>query len=172
MKEIYLKVPGKEDVENVLKYKKEFENSGQEFVDWEGIGNLGKWLKEIQGEVVEKSDTGYEHVKMFLLYRKTDGLLVGVAECRVVLSDFLFQYFDHIGYSIRPSEQKKGYGTKILELLLVECKKFKMDKVVIVCFKENKASAKIIKNNGGVLENEILDENGKEILQRYIVNLL
>lgn len=171
MDDLFFKEPTIEDVENVLEYKKEFDKVKQQFVDWEGIGNFEKWLKHINGENLGEIDTGFEHVKLFLLYRKSDGKLVGVAEVRSVLSDFLFKYFGHIGYSIRPSEQRKGYGTKIVKLLLAECEKLGMDKVLIVCFKNNLASAKIIKNNNGELENEIIDENGKEFLQRYWVNL-
>jgi len=43
--------------------------------------------------------------------------------------------------------------------------------VLIVCDKDNIGSVKSIINNGGVLENEITDEDGT-IEQRYWIDLL
>ena len=40
----------------------------------------------------------------------------------------------------------------------------------MVCDKDNIASAKTIINNGGILENEIIDEDG-DINQRYWIEL-
>ena len=45
-----------------------------------------------------------------------------------------------------------------------------IEKVLMVCHKDNIGSKKSIINNGGILENEALDENGK-IYQRYWINL-
>ena len=44
-----------------------------------------------------------------------------------------------------------------------------LDKVLITCDKENIASASTIKCQGGVLENEVNEED--EIVQRYWINL-
>jgi predicted acetyltransferase len=45
-----------------------------------------------------------------------------------------------------------------------------MDKVLMVCDKDNIASAKSIINNGGILENEIDDEG--TIIQRYWIKIV
>lgn len=75
----------------------------------------------------------------------------------------------NIGYGIRPNERKKGYGTKLLNLLLLECKKFGMHEVCVSCLKENIASSEIIKNNRGKLEKEFFDdETGKYGLKYWI----
>ena len=63
-----------------------------------------------------------------------------------------------------------GYGTKMIALALVECKKLSINKVLMVCDKDNIASAKTIINNGGVLENEFVDENGR-VNQRYWIEI-
>lgn len=80
------------------------------------------------------------------------------------------QHGGHIGNGIRPSERKKGYATKMIGLALEECRKLGIEKVLIVCDKDNIGSAKSIINNGGVLENEIADEDGT-IEQRYWIEL-
>lgn len=76
----------------------------------------------------------------------------------------------HIGYEVRPSERRKGYATEMLRLALKKCVDLGITKVLITCDKSNLGSAKTIQNQGGVLENEFLEENG-ELAQRYWINL-
>ena len=78
-------------------------------------------------------------------------------------------YGGHIGDGVRPSERRKGYATKIIGLALKECQKLNIDKVLLVCDKDNIGSAKSIKNNGAILENEIV-KDGKTI-QRYWIEI-
>ena len=74
------------------------------------------------------------------------------------------------GDGIRPSERRKGYATKMIGLALDECRKLGLERVLMVCEKDNVASAKSIVRNGGVLENEVADENGV-VSQRYWIEL-
>ena len=85
------------------------------------------------------------------------------------LNDYLLNYGGHIGDGVRPSERRKGYATKIIDLALKECQKLNIDKVLLVCDKDNIGSAKSIKNNGAILENEIV-KDGKTI-QRYWIEI-
>lgn len=61
----------------------------------------------------------------------------------------------HIGYFIRPSRRKMGYGNLILSLGLVEAKKIGLEKVLIICDESNIGSKNIIVNNGGVFESSV-----------------
>ena len=74
----------------------------------------------------------------------------------------------HIGDGVRPSERRKGIATKMISLALDECKKLGIDKVLMVCDKNNIGSAKSIINNGGILENEI--EVDGIVEQRFWIN--
>ena len=85
------------------------------------------------------------------------------------LNDYLLNFGGHIDYSVRKSERQKGYATEMLALALIECMKLNIKRVLITCDKDNIASAKTIINNGGILENEILEGSG--ITQRYWINL-
>ena len=58
----------------------------------------------------------------------------------------------------------------MIRLALEECKKLRIERVLMVCYKDNIGSRKSIINNGGILENEMLAEDGK-IDQRYWINL-
>ena len=57
----------------------------------------------------------------------------------------------------------------MIGLSLEKCKELGIDRVLLVCDKENTGSAKSIIRNGGVLENEI-KKDGKWI-QRYWIDL-
>ena len=77
----------------------------------------------------------------------------------------------HCGFGIRPSERKKGYATKMLNMALPIMKKHGINPVVITCDKDNIGSAKVIQNNGGVLVNEIIGENSGKPIQVYHISL-
>ena len=107
---------------------------------------------------------------VFFLLDTEQNRLLGAVNIRHYLNESLLKDGGHIGDGIRPSERRKGYGAKIIELALLECKKLGINKVLIVCDKDNIASAKSIIKNGGVLENEIIGDNGT-VEQRYWIDL-
>ena len=98
-------------------------------------------------------------------------ILLGAVDIRHYLNDHLLQFGGHIGDGIRPSERRKGFATEMIRLSLIECKKLGISRVLMVCDKANVGSAKSIIKNGGVLENEFADNDGK-IQQRYWIELV
>ena len=106
----------------------------------------------------------------FMLVRELNNRLIGMIDIRMMLNEYLFNYVGHIGYSIRPSERRSGYTMYQLYLGLKYCLDNNIDKVLITCNKENIGSAKTIINCGGILENEILEEDGN-LLQRYWIDV-
>jgi predicted acetyltransferase len=120
-------------------------------------------------EISEPKD-GKVPDSVFFLLDEERNILLGAVNIRHYLNDYLLKYGGHIGDGIRPSERRKGYATKMIELALIECKKLGIDKVLMVCDKSNIASAKSIIKNGGILEDEFMDEDG-EIQQRYWIEL-
>ena len=107
---------------------------------------------------------------VFFLLDEDRKILLGAVNIRHYLNEYLLREGGHIGDGIRPSERRKGYATKLIGLALLECKKLGIDRVLITCDKDNIGSAKSIINNGGVLENEIVDDEGN-IVQRYWINI-
>lgn len=107
---------------------------------------------------------------VFFLLDEERNILLGAVNIRHYLNDYLLQYGGHIGDGIRPSERRKGYATEMIRLALLECRKLGIKKVLMVCDKSNVASARSIIKNGGILENEFIDENG-EIQQRYWITV-
>ena len=120
-------------------------------------------------EIKEPKD-GKVPDSVFFLLDTERNILLGAINIRHYLNEHLLNYGGHIGDGIRPSERRKGYATEMIRLALYECKKLGIDRVLMVCNKSNVASAKTIIKNGGVLENEFTDDNGKT-LQRYWIEI-
>lgn len=94
---------------------------------------------------------------------------------RVTLRDRLTPNLElvggHIGYMIRPTERRKGYGTKILELALPKAREMGLDRVLITCKATNTASAKIIEKNGGVRTSDSINPDTDGLHYRYWIDL-
>ncbi|URZ15255.1 GNAT family N-acetyltransferase [Clostridium felsineum] len=102
----------------------------------------------------------------FFAVKKSDSKIVGIVNLRHYLNDF-YKNSGHIGYSVRPSERKKGYATEILRQTLEYAKQRGLKEVYIACKKENEGSRKTILKNGGVLTRTFKDQ-GKEHEVFYI----
>lgn len=96
-------------------------------------------------------------------------IFVGAINIRHYLNESLLYTGGHIGDGIRPSERRKGYATAMIGLGLEECKKLGITKVLMTCDKDNIGSAKSIMNNGGILEDEVVEDGVVE--QRYWITL-
>lgn len=97
-------------------------------------------------------------------------IFVGAVNIRHYLNEALHFSGGHIGDGIRPSQRRKGYATAMLRLALEKCRELGISRVLMTCDKDNIGSAKSIINNGGILENEITNEEGK-LEQRYWIDL-
>jgi predicted acetyltransferase len=96
-------------------------------------------------------------------------IIVGAVNIRHFLNEGLLLDGGNIGDGIRPSERRKGYATEMIRLALEKCKELGIYHILMVCDKDNTGSAKSIRNNGGVLENEPVVDG--EIEQRYWIDL-
>lgn len=99
-----------------------------------------------------------------------DNRIVGTSRLRYWLVPRLEKEGGHIGYDIRPSERRKGYGTKLLALTLVRARDIGLEEVLITCDSDNVASMRIIEKNGGQnLGSTVSDRTGKKINRYRIV---
>jgi len=115
-------------------------------------------------EIKEALDGKVPDTTLFCLDEERN-IFVGAVNIRHYLTEEMRLNGGHIGDGVRPSERRKGVATQMIGLALEECKKLGIDRVLMVCDKENIGSAKSIKNNGGVLENEVVVNGVTE--QRY-----
>ena len=98
-----------------------------------------------------------------------NGRMLGRINLRHSLTPELEHEGGHIGYDIRPSERRKGYGTLILDLTLDKARSRGLRRVLLTCDTDNIGSAKIIERNGGKLGGKaISNKSGKHISQYWI----
>jgi predicted acetyltransferase len=96
---------------------------------------------------------------------------IGRAGIRHTLSPELLKIGGHIGYDIRPSRRKMGYGKEILKLALPKAKAMGITKALVTCNETNIGSKKIIEANGGIFENREPQGNGLPDKLRYWITL-
>jgi predicted acetyltransferase len=99
------------------------------------------------------------------------GTYVGRLSLRHRINDDLRRIGGHIGYDIRLSLRRRGYGTRALALGLEEARGVGVSRVLITCDKENIGSRRIIERNGGVLEDEITLSDVDGVKLRYWITL-
>ena len=159
--------------EKALAYRQEHFDNGEFIINGSELldktESYEEWLASIKAnESPETVSPTWVVTDTFFAVDKEDEI-VGIIDLRHTLNDFL-KDFGNSGYSVRPSKRRKGYATEMIRLSLLECRKLGIDRVLMVCDKSNLASAKTIIKNGGILENEIVDDEG-EINQRYWIDL-
>jgi len=173
MNRLKLVLPTPEYKEKLMDYKREFIENGDSMDGTAGLKNaetFEEWYSAFCDNLSEETvRDGLVPATTYMVISTYDDHLIGMIDIRHILNDYLLKFGGHIGYSIRKSERQQGYATEMLALALTECVKLNIKKVLITCDKNNVASAKTIINNGGKLENEIVQGNG--ITQRYWIIL-
>ena len=118
---------------------------------------------------IKKEQDGRVPDSTFFCLDTDRNIFVGAINIRHYLNEELLYTGGHIGDGIRPSERRKVYATAMIGLGLEECRKLGITKVLMTCDKDNIGSARSIMNNGGVLENEVMEDGVLE--QRYWITL-
>lgn len=105
-----------------------------------------------------------------LFFLMDDSQILGAIQIRHHIEHpNLREFGGHIGYGIRPSERRKWYAKKMLELWLIEAQKLWIYRVLLGCYDDNIASAKTIESNGGIFERYNEHEGKKS--RRYWIEL-
>lgn len=166
---------------------KEYEAKAKEFIaefyeydsEIAGSGSLDRYLKEsTYDEWLTKVFTYIDIANLpadkipgltYFFVREEDDRIVGMINIRLALNDFLRNEAGHIGYCIRPTERRKGYGTQLLRAGIAVCRRVDIEDIIVTCDKVNLGSAGVIQNCGGVLEAELYSEAFGEVIQRYVI---
>jgi predicted acetyltransferase len=90
--------------------------------------------------------------------------VVGIIGLRHRLTKDLKNFGGHIGQDVAPTEQRKGYGSLMLQQILVKAKTIGIKKVLLTCKTHNIGSRKLIEKNGGKLDKIITHKGRKECL--------
>ena len=118
MEKFYLEIPSLERKEEIIEYFNEFVECNS---DINGAGSLDKVLygysfEEALDMCLNMKNEEYArslnrcHSETFLLIRKNDNKIIGTINVRWNLTEEMKKFGGNIGYSIRPTERRKGYN--------------------------------------------------------------
>ena len=106
--------PSLEYDEQIQAYRREFLEHGGSM---DGCGSLRRfdrtqdWLDQVEAlSRIETTPPDLVPMTQYLYVRESDCKIVGVIQIRHYFNEFLEKYAGHIGYSVCPSERKKGYA--------------------------------------------------------------
>jgi predicted acetyltransferase len=160
--EIILREPAAADEQTVIEYIKDVCVHGVEF---HGSGSLSKmktfneWLEYLE-QSKNRAYKGYdnsERVPQITMcsFRKQDNKCVGMVNIRPQINRTLDEMAGgNIGYAVTPSEFRKGYGMRQMQLLLQLFKDNGFEAVRVGCNSYNLGSKRIIEKSGGRLISE------------------
>ena len=181
MENLVLIKPAIEYADEITAYKKEFDGTSDRLNGASGLekyNNIREWIDRCR--LFEKRgtmpDDQPEHrsaveAEQFMLVRKDDNKILGMINFRHELNEYLAEYGGHIGYSVRPSERRRGYAARMLAICLDRCGQFGLDKVLITCMSGNEASRKTIIKNGGVYERTTHLDSENVDMERYWITI-
>lgn len=170
MNKLILVRPSKVIQNEILDYKQEHLALGVPINGSCGLefyNDFDEWLKLVTSIEKEQLRNGV-HTSTFFSVREQDKQIIGCCKIHHSLTSAL-ENGGHIAYGIRPTERNKEYGKMQLQNLLEVARNLKMHEVMIVCNKDNIASARTAMSCGGILIKEF-EEDGI-LHQRYIINL-
>ncbi len=155
--------------EQVLEFKQEFFNAGEYVIN--GSGLLDKmdvyedWI-EMVSKNANPETVNPEWVLTDTFLALDDNKMIGIIDLRYELKGFLVD-FGNCGYSVRPSERRKGYATKMLEKLLTVAWANGMKELHLSVERSNEPSLKTIIRNNGVYERSF--EHEGEMADIYVI---
>jgi predicted acetyltransferase len=159
--------------EEYLSFYHEWKKSEEEMVPWVISKNPSNFEKMLQFLYESENNIdipeGWVPTSTYWLINENKRVL-GAVNIRHKLTEGLLERGGHIGYGIRPSERRKGYATKLLELSLEKVRQLGIQKALVTCDGNNIGSLKTILNNGGVLDTDFIEENGT-LVKRFWIDL-
>ena len=172
--DIFLVEPTTTHEKQAMAYRQEFLQNGEKingssgFVKYE---NYNEWLKMIKSQKVLETSAETTPTTTYFTVRKEDNQIIGNVQIRHHLTEKLQKYGGHIGYAVRPTERKKGYGTAQLKLAIEKAKLCGLTQIMLSCSKDNNTSAKVMLNNGAIYIGDGLDKRKNRVTENYVIDI-
>lgn len=168
---IKLKRPIKENEAEALAFKKEFIDNGEQTINGsellDQMDSYDEWLKSVSDNTSpETVNPSWVVTDTYFAFDESNRL-VGIIDLRHNLNDFL-KDFGNSGYSVRPSERRKGYATEMLRLIIERAAEIGLGKLQLSVERTNEPSVKTILKNGGKYERSFTFEG--EEADVYMIN--
>ena len=170
---ITLKRPIKEYESKAITFKQEFIDNGERTINgselFDQMDSYDEWLKSVTDNISHDTvNPSWVVTDTYFAFDENDNI-VGMIDLRHELNDFLKE-FGNSGYSVRPSERRKGYATEMLKLILKRARHIGMNKIQLSVERSNEASVKTITKNGGKYERSFSFEGEEaDVYMIYLV---
>ena len=152
---ITLKRPMKEDEAEARAFKQEFLDNGETTINGsellDRMESYDEWLKSVTDNTSPDTvNPSWVVTDTYFAFDENDNI-VGIIALRHELNEFL-KDFGNSGYSVRPSQRRRGYATEMLKLIVERARQIGMDQLQLSVECSNEASVKTITKNGGKYE--------------------
>lgn len=158
--------------EQAIKFRQEFFDNHETVINgselFDKTDQYEDWLKAVTANTnIETVNVNWVVTDTFFAVDEK-GKIVGIIDLRHTLNDFL-KDLGNCGYSVCPSERRKGYATEMLRLLLPIAKNAGMKELYLSVERDNKASIKTIVKNGGKHERSFEFEGEQADIYKIIL---
>ncbi len=168
--DIQLVRPTIEHKEQVLEFKQEFFHAGEYVINGsellDRMAAYEDWLEKVSQNADPDTVSAEWVLTDTFLALDDSKKVIGIIDLRHERKGFLVD-FGNCGYSVRPSERRKGYATKMLEKLLDVAWVNGMKELHLSVERNNEPSVKTIVRNKGVYERSFEYEG--EVADIYVI---
>lgn len=158
--------------EKALEYRAEHFNYGEMIINGSELldktDSYEEWLKSVTDNILpETVNPDWVVTDTFFAVDENERI-VGIIDLRHTLNDFL-KDFGNSGYSVRPSERRKGYAKEMLRQVLQVAKQAGLQEVHLSVERNNEPSVKTIVRNGGTYERSFEFEGEEADIYRIVL---
>ncbi len=162
--------PNKQLKNKAIDFKQEFFSHNEKIINGSELldqtDDYDEWLQTVIANTDSKTvNPNWVVTDTFFAADENDNI-VGIIDLRHTLNDFL-KDFGNCGYSVRPTERKKGYATEMLRQVLIIAKENGLSELHLSVERTNEPSIKTIIKNGGIYERSFEFNNEPADVYRF-----